>query len=56
MVYIGNLMLGEFKIDMKKEFEMSDLGLLKYFLGMEVTQNDQGIFISQHKYAINIFQ
>ena len=36
---------------MKKEFEMVDLGLLNYFLGMEVIQDDGGIFLSQEKYA-----
>ena len=41
---------------MKKEFEMTDLGLMKYFLGLEVTQTDKGIFICQHKYAIDILQ
>ena len=41
---------------MKNEFEMTDLGLMKYFLGLEVTQTDQGIFICQHKYATDILQ
>ena len=45
MIYTGNLMLEEFKIVKKNEFEMTDLGLMKYFLGLEVTQIDQGIFI-----------
>ena len=41
---------------MKKEFEITDLGLIKYFLGLEVTQTDKGIFICQHKYATDILQ
>ena len=56
MIYTGNLMLEEFNTVMKKEFEMIDLGLMKYFLILEVTQTDQGIFICQHKYAIDILQ
>ena len=56
MIYTGNLMLEEFMTVMKKEFEMTDKGLLKYFLGMEVTQIEQGIFIFQHKYATDILQ
>lgn len=44
-------MVEEFKTTMKSEFEMSDLGLLNYFLGMEIVQSDQGIFLSQECYA-----
>ena len=41
---------------MKKEFEMIDIGLVKYFFGLDVTQTDQGIFICQHTYATDILQ
>ena len=44
MIYTGNLMLEEFRTVMKKEFEMTDLGLMKYFLGIEVTQTDKRYF------------
>lgn len=30
---------------------MFDLELMRYFLGIKVSQNDQGIFICQSKYA-----
>ena len=36
---------------MKNEFEMTDLGLLKYFLGIEVKKMHDDIFISQENYA-----
>jgi len=36
---------------MMNEFEMSDMGLLHYFLGLEVHQAEDGIFLSQRKYA-----
>eukprot|EP00253_Pinus_taeda_P023381 PITA_23381 len=39
------------KAVMKEEFEMTDMGLLRYFLGIEVDQNENGIFISQEKYV-----
>lgn len=39
---------------MKKIFAMTDLGKMRYFLGVEVTQNDKGIFITQQKYAREI--
>ena len=35
---------------MKKQFEMSLLGELTFFLGLQVSQSDKGIFISQTKY------
>jgi len=47
-------MLQEFKIIMQKEFEMTDMGLMRCFLGLEVDQSDQGIFICQHKYDVHI--
>jgi len=36
---------------MKEEFEMTDMGLLRYFLGIEVDQNKNGIFVSWEKYV-----
>ena len=39
---------------MKKEFEMSMVGELTFFLGLQVKQRKEGIFISQEKYAQNI--
>ena len=34
------------------EFEMKDLGMMHYFLGMEVWQNTDGIFLGQGKYVV----
>lgn len=44
-------LVDEFKSQMMNEFEMFDMGLLHYFLGLEVHQAEYGIFISQNKYA-----
>ncbi|WJX77089.1 hypothetical protein P8452_60430 [Trifolium repens] len=41
----------EFKRVMIKEFEMTDIGIMSYYLGIEVKQEENGIFISQQKYA-----
>ena len=45
-----------FKQDMMQAYEMSDLGLLNYFLGIGVSQVKEGIFISQKKYTKSILQ
>ncbi|KAK2988263.1 hypothetical protein RJ640_003134 [Escallonia rubra] len=49
-------MIDEFKQSMVKEFEMTDMGLMAYFLGIEVKQGSNGIFISQSKYATEILK
>jgi hypothetical protein len=43
-----------FKSKMKNVFKMSDLGLLSYYLGIEVHQTEHGITISQGAYAEKI--
>lgn len=37
-----------------KTFEMSDLGSMKYFLGLEVWKLESSIFVSQSKYTENL--
>ena len=39
-----------FKKNMMKMFEMTDLGKISYFLGMEIKQAQKEIFICQRKY------
>ncbi|KAL0367758.1 UNVERIFIED_CONTAM: Secreted RxLR effector protein [Sesamum radiatum] len=41
---------------MAKEFEMMGIGLMSYYLGIEVKQRDDGIFISQERYAKEILK
>ncbi|KAG6520983.1 hypothetical protein ZIOFF_018048 [Zingiber officinale] len=49
-------MFGEFKEVMTKEFEMTDIGLMAYYLGIEVNQREDGSFISQAGYAREILK
>ena len=44
------------KADLASEFEMKDIGLVHYFLGLEVWQVSGEIFLEQGKYAIEILK
>ena len=35
---------------------MKDLGMMHYFLGMEVWHNEDGIFLRQGKYVVEILK
>ncbi|GKC03889.1 ribonuclease H-like domain-containing protein [Tanacetum coccineum] len=37
-----------------KEFDMTDLGALNYFLGISVVRHSTGLFLSQKKYALDL--
>ncbi|GJX12721.1 putative ribonuclease H-like domain-containing protein [Tanacetum coccineum] len=57
-VYVDDIIFGstnkawctEFEVLMKGEFEMSAMGELTFFLGLQVKQQPDGIFISQDKF------
>ncbi|GJY93215.1 putative ribonuclease H-like domain-containing protein [Tanacetum coccineum] len=49
-------MCTEFEKMMHKKFQMSSIGELTFFLGLQVTQKDDGIFISQDKYVDEILK
>lgn len=53
LIFTGNnrSMCDEFKKSMMLKFDMFDLGRMRYFLGVEVIQNENGIFICQRRYA-----
>jgi len=58
-LYVDNLIvtgsnvneIETFRGQMMKEFEMTDLGKLTYFLGMEFTEISEGLVMHQMKYA-----
>ena len=49
-------MFEEFKKEMTKEFEMTDIWLMSYYLGIEVKQEDKGILITQEGYANEVLK
>jgi hypothetical protein len=46
--------LKQFKEEMKSTFQMPDHGLLQYYLGLEVSQDEDGITVRQRAYALKI--
>lgn len=49
-------LINNFKEEMATRFEMSDLGRLTYYLGIEVIQHQHGITLSQRSYAMKILE
>lgn len=64
VVYVDDLLvtgssltsIQNFKREMAAKFEMSDLGLLTYYLGIEVLQGNDGIILKQDRYAQRILE
>ena len=62
LVYVDDLIISgdnheaitKFKAYLHNCFHMKDLRILKYFLGVEVTQSSASIFLCQRKYALDI--
>ncbi|CAJ2637099.1 unnamed protein product [Trifolium pratense] len=46
----------KFKSDMMNEFEMTDLGTISYFLGIEFLNTSKGLMLHQRKYAGEILK
>jgi hypothetical protein len=49
-------LITECKKRLASEFEMKDLGLMHYFLGLEVWQSPERIFLNQGKYTVEILK
>jgi hypothetical protein len=63
LLYVDDLFLTgakrlitECKRKLAAEFEMKDLGMMHYFLGLEVWQRSDGIFLNQGKYDVEILK
>ena len=58
MVYVGDLLMAgnnesyitSIKKELKKGFEMTDLGYVHYYMGIEVTQHPKFILLPKKKY------
>ncbi|GJR46775.1 putative ribonuclease H-like domain-containing protein [Tanacetum coccineum] len=63
-VYVDDIIFGSINKDlctgfeklMKDKFQMSSMGELTLFLGLQVQQKEDGIFISQNKYVVEILK
>ncbi|GJX75038.1 putative ribonuclease H-like domain-containing protein [Tanacetum coccineum] len=63
-VYVDDIIFGstkkslcvEFEQMMHKRFQISSMGELTFFLGLQVKQKNDGIFISQEKYVADILK
>ena len=55
-IFTSDFGIEEFMPVMKDEFEITDLGIMRFFGGIEVHQSKIGIFISQSKYAYEILE
>jgi hypothetical protein len=44
------------KQSLASKFEMKEIGLMHYFLGLEVWQEPRHIFLGQRKYAFDILR
>eukprot|EP00253_Pinus_taeda_P008260 PITA_08260 len=49
-------LINHVKSNLKKKFEMTDLGHLHYFLGLQVLQSKEGISLSHSKYAYDLLR
>jgi hypothetical protein len=63
-IYVDDIIFGstnenlckELSKTMQDEFEMSMMGELKFFLGLQIKQTEEGIFLNQSKYVIDLLK
>ena len=64
IVYVDDIILTgndlkemeKLKMKLATEFEVKDLGEMRYFLGMEIARSKEGIAVSQRKYILDLLQ
>ena len=58
LIFTGNdgLMFAEFKNSMLREFDMTYLGRMRFFLRIEVLQRSDGIYICQKRSALEVLK
>lgn len=64
LVYVDDLFItsdSDTEIDkvkgfLKQKFTIKDLGHSKYFLGLELPRSEDGMFVNQRKYAMDLLQ
>ncbi|CAM8999359.1 unnamed protein product [Rhodiola kirilowii] len=64
LVYVDDVILtgtsdqliSEVKLYIHNQFQIKDLGHLKYFLGLEVARSTAGLFLHQRKYALELLE
>lgn len=62
LIYVDDIVLDgdsmleitKIKLILDKHFGIKDLGLLKFFLGIEVVHSSQGITLRQRQYCLNL--
>jgi hypothetical protein len=52
--FSSNSLVARFVDDMNREFEMSMMGELQFFLGLKIKQSKEGTFVHQAKYTKDI--
>jgi hypothetical protein len=50
----SNSLVARFADDMSREFEMSMMGELQFFIGLQIKQSEEGTFVHQAKYTKDI--
>ena len=62
VIYVDDLIVGGDSLEeieyvkslVKKKFDMKDLGVLRYFLGIEIIRTPDGIWLSQKQYVLDM--